>query len=217
MSKKTCSVCEKEIDIKKYFDEASLKSQMHKMDINDSVLEKMQNGEVLCWKCGYKVYSRHAVEVYNYNKSVLLPEEFEELILKKCGEDWVSIAQAELGINSQTDDSEGLMIASSSHESLSAENEKRVTTMEELNRLIALYHDKFKRQWEKNGVVQFKNENIAILQRVFGAQVHFLVAYDRLTKEGYRLMAIDEGKTGGQASGGFTGGVNSYYYFQKMD
>lgn len=30
-------------------------------------------------------------------------------------------------------------------------------------------------------------------------------------------MAIDEGKTGGQASGGFTEGVNSYYYFQKMD
>jgi hypothetical protein len=221
MSKKACNVCEKEINPKTenaYFIGGTLKSIMKKMNIHDLVLEKMQNDDLLCWKCGNKVYSRHAVEVYNYNKSVLLPEEFEELILKKCGdEDWVSIAQAELGINSQTDDSKDSMIASSSHELLSAENEKRVTTMEELNRLIALYHDKFKRQWEKNGIVQFKNENIAILQRAFGAQVHFLVAYDRLTKEGYRLMAIDEGKTGGQASGGFTGGVNSYYYFQKMD
>jgi len=30
-------------------------------------------------------------------------------------------------------------------------------------------------------------------------------------------MAMDENKTRGQSSGGFTGGVNSYYYFQKMD
>ena len=35
-----------------------------------------------------------------------------------------------------------------------------------------------------------------------------------LTKEGYRLMAIDEGKTG--TGGGLSGGVNAYFYFQKM-
>ena len=33
-------------------------------------------------------------------------------------------------------------------------------------------------------------------------QVEVIVAYDDLTKEGYQLMAIDEGKEGGQASGG---------------
>ena len=26
----------------------------------------------------------------------------------------------------------------------------------------------------------------------------------------------DEGKNGGQSSGGFTGGVNAYFYFQNM-
>jgi len=36
-----------------------------------------------------------------------------------------------------------------------------------------------------------------------------------LTKEGYRLMAQDEGKSG--SSGGLSGGVDSYYYFQKME
>jgi len=218
MSKKICSVCGIEVDMKKCFNEQPLKSQMHKMDIDDSVLEKLQSGDLLCWKCCNKVYSRHAVEVYNYNKSQLLPEEFEELILKKCGEDWVAIAQAELGINSQNpaNESKDVVIAQSSHES-SSENEERVTTMEELNRLTALYHDKFKREWSKNGVVQFKNERFAILQRMWGAQVQFIVAFDRLTKEGYRCIAHDEGKEGGQASGGFTGGVNSYFYFQKMD
>lgn len=75
----------------------------------------------------------------------------------------------------------------------------------------------YKNHWNKNGIIQFKNERIAILQRAWGSQVEFIVAYDDLTKEGYRLMAIDEGKEGGQASGGFTGGVNAYFYFQKME
>ncbi len=75
----------------------------------------------------------------------------------------------------------------------------------------------YKNHWNKNGIIQFKNERIAILQRSWGSQVEFIVAYDDLTKEGYRLMAIDEGKEGGQSSGGFTGGVNAYFYFQKME
>jgi len=73
----------------------------------------------------------------------------------------------------------------------------------------------YKPHWNKNGIIQFKNERIAILQRAWGAQVEFIIAYDDLTAEGYRLMAIDEGK---QAStGGISGGANAYFYFQKMD
>ena len=75
----------------------------------------------------------------------------------------------------------------------------------------------YKIHWNKNGVIQFKNERIAILQRMWGSQVEFIVAFDDLTKEGYRCIAHDEGKEGGQASGGFTGGVNSYFYFQKIE
>jgi len=48
-----------------------------------------------------------------------------------------------------------------------------------------------------------------------GAQVEFIIAYDDLTAEGYRLMAIDEGKQA--SSGGISGGVNAYFYFQKME
>lgn len=73
----------------------------------------------------------------------------------------------------------------------------------------------YKKLWNKDGIIQFKNERIAILQRRFGAQVEFIIAYDDLTAEGYELKAIDEGKTAdGQ---GISGGMNSYYYFQKNE
>ena len=73
----------------------------------------------------------------------------------------------------------------------------------------------YKKYWNKYGVIQFKNERIAILHRGRGAQVEFIVAFDDVTKEGYRLMAIDEGQEANV--GGVTAGVSSYYYFQKMD
>lgn len=85
----------------------------------------------------------------------------------------------------------------------------------QLRELTKTLHNQYKAQWDKNGVVQFKSDSIAILQRMWGQQVQFIVACDQLTKEGYRLMAIDEGKTG--SSGGLAGGVNAYFYFQKID
>lgn len=75
----------------------------------------------------------------------------------------------------------------------------------------------YKPSWNKNGVIQYKDEYCAILQRAFGRQVEFIIAFSDLSKEGYTLIAIDEGKTSGGDSGlNITGGVNSYYYFQKM-
>jgi len=74
----------------------------------------------------------------------------------------------------------------------------------------------YKKDWNKNGIIQFKNERIAILQRVWGQQVEFIIAYDDLTNEGYRCIAHDEGKEGGSGLGA-TGGINSYFYFQKME
>jgi len=75
----------------------------------------------------------------------------------------------------------------------------------------------YKPGWDKNGVIQYKTEYIAILQRVWGRQVEFIIAFDDLTKEGYRLMAIDEGKSGGDSSDvAFVGGMNAYFYFQKI-
>jgi hypothetical protein len=71
----------------------------------------------------------------------------------------------------------------------------------------------YKAQWLKNGIIQFKNERMAILKRQIGAQVEFIIAFDDLTGEGYQLKAIDEGRS---VDGGIgAGGTTSYYYFQK--
>ncbi|MGC1133866.1 MAG: hypothetical protein WA941_13655 [Nitrososphaeraceae archaeon] len=82
--------------------------------------------------------------------------------------------------------------------------------LQELNERAKSY----KPRWDKNGIIQFKSEYICILQRKWGVQVEFIVAFEDLTREGYRLMAIDEGKTAGDS---YSGGTNSYYYFQKME
>ena len=88
---------------------------------------------------------------------------------------------------------------------------------ERTDRNAALYQKSeiYKRAWDKDGIIQYKTEYIAILQRKWGSQVQFIVAFDELTKEGYRLMAIDEGKRG--STDNWSGGVNAYFYFQKME
>ena len=90
-----------------------------------------------------------------------------------------------------------------------------ITSASTLTNITDQRHNEFKAMWQKGRVVQFKNDKIAILMRAHNSQVQFIVAYDQVTREGFRLMAIDEGKEA--AAGGFTGGVSSYYYFQKMD
>ncbi len=89
-----------------------------------------------------------------------------------------------------------------------------ITTVAKMRELLISLHDQYKSQWEKDDVIQFKNERMAILQRMWGKQVQFVIAYDLVTKEGYRLMAIDEGQ---EAGGTFRGGSNAYFYFQKME
>lgn len=95
-------------------------------------------------------------------------------------------------------------------ETIEAQNEIRANTQQLLTRT-----PEYKKKWNKNGIVQFKNERIAILQRAFGVQVEFIIAFDDLTAEGYELKAIDEGKTGNAQ--GMSGGVNAYFYFQKNE
>ena len=97
---------------------------------------------------------------------------------------------------------------------LEAEKEAREKSKIQIQEKFSKKTPKYKQNWDKNGIVQFKNERIAILQRMWGQQVQFIIAYDELTEEGYRLMAIDEGKTVGD--GGATGGANAYFYFQNM-
>ena len=93
-----------------------------------------------------------------------------------------------------------------------------ITTPDQLKKLIDSEHDLYKSEWDKKNVVQFKNERIAILKAENGKVVQFLVAFDQVTKEGYRLMesgiGLDKQST---LAGGFGGTSNiTYLYFQKM-
>ena len=99
---------------------------------------------------------------------------------------------------------------SKSTEEIKAEDDKKIRH----GKLQARIKN-YKPSWDKDGIIQYKTEHIAILQRKWGSQVEFIIAYDDLTKEGYRLMAHDEGKQG--QHGGISGGLNSYFYFQKME
>ena len=71
----------------------------------------------------------------------------------------------------------------------------------------------YKKQWDEDGIIQFKNERMAILQKALGKQVEFIIAFDDLTKEGYKLMAIQEIQS---ADGKSVSGINSNYFFQKI-
>ena len=82
-----------------------------------------------------------------------------------------------------------------------------------INHLIELAPE-YKKEWDRYGIIQFKNERMAILQRIWGRQVEFIVAFDELLKEGYQLVAIDEERQ--PSSGEISKGANSYFYFQKI-
>ena len=66
---------------------------------------------------------------------------------------------------------------------------------------------------EKYGeTILFKNERIAILCSQMGLLPEFIVAFDDLTKNGYRLMLKDKDTDHG---GTYTGSA-ARYYFQKF-
>ena len=92
-----------------------------------------------------------------------------------------------------------------------------ITTADQLKEIIATEHDRFKATWDKKGTIVYKNERIAILKAENGKVVQFLVAFDQVTKEGYRLMGSGIGLDSVSQWTGLAGGSNTtYLYFQKM-
>lgn len=72
--------------------------------------------------------------------------------------------------------------------------------------------ERYKCMWNKDSVVQFKSDSIAILQRKPASQVEFIIAFEDLTKQGYELKVIDTGKE----TSSFSYSVDSFYYFQRF-
>ena len=187
----------------------------------DEVEKRMDEKDRLCIPCVEALHTRHALKVYNYFKSNLNEGQW-----KNYEKDWPTVVEkAELLLAEQQSTSSptggaipstsSAVPKSTSNTTSSNQSNMESISADQLRALTSSRHDEFKAQWDKNGLVQFKNDKIAILKRMVGQQVQFIVAYDKITEEGYRLMAIDEGITA-QGSG-FSGGASAYFYFQKME
>ena len=92
-----------------------------------------------------------------------------------------------------------------------------ITTADQLKEIIATEHDRFKATWDKKGTIVYKNERIAILKASTEKFERFLVAFDQVTKEGYRLMGSGIGLDSVSQWTGLGGTSNTtYLYFQRM-
>ena len=92
-----------------------------------------------------------------------------------------------------------------------------ITTADQLDDIIATEHDRFKDACDKKGTIVYKNERIAILKASTEKFERFLVAFDQVTKEGYRLMGSGIGLDSVSQWTGLAGTRNAtYLYFQRM-
>lgn len=158
-------------------------------------------GKKNCFLCKVKLgFTNGGYSIHDYETNQISPPENmteSDELCKKC---WKEDSEEKKNAKKQLD------------ESIKEEGKK---FHKELIDSINSREPEYKAKWNKGGVIEYKDEKCAILHRIYGAQVQFIIAFSDLTKEGYKLMVQDEGKTA--STGGLTGGVDSYYYFQKFD
>jgi len=74
-------------------------------------------------------------------------------------------------------------------------------------------YDEIEKRFHKHETIMYKDEYCAIVKKI--EDFAFIKAFSDLTREGYRLMAQDEG---GQFHLGIASvGAGSYYFFQKIE
>ena len=78
-----------------------LREFYRKLDVSDPIIEKMQDGDLLCSKCTGKAECRHALKCYNYYKEKWTSEQYE--IWAKNNANLISIAETELKEQEKTD------------------------------------------------------------------------------------------------------------------
>ena len=72
---------------------------------------------------------------------------------------------------------------------------------------------RLKKLFQSKEVIQLKTDSIAILLRKMGKEEEFFAAYEQLTKEGYKLVLLEELRELPIAAG-FNFQVGVYFYFQ---
>ena len=197
----------------------------NEIGIQDELANSMSEADSVCLDCLKKFQIRNALEYYKHFEKTMNTSDFKSFKENKDFREVIEKAEQLLAKQNSTSTSSptggatpstnSAVPKSTSNTTSSNQNNMDTISADQLRALTSSKHDEFKAQWDKTGLVQFKNDKIAILKRMVGQQVQFIVAYDKITEEGYRLMAIDEGITA-QGSG-FSGGASAYFYFQKMD
>ena len=74
-----------------------------------------------------------------------------------------------------------------------------------------LTKNEIKKDWNKNAVIEYKNDKVAMIQRKWGDQVEFIQAFDQLTAEGYLCTSNES------YNAKWSGRNITYFYFQKIN
>lgn len=199
-------------------------TKKHHYEFDQIPPKDMTDDDKMCRKCYAKDHGAH--EEQEQEIASMKENTSQSSKNSPISDDDTSVTENEIGEHSEdsrpfTISKEGFKIYEKTPEEIERiekmkkEMKDNTSSSAALTRITDQRHNEFKRNWQKGRVVQFKNDKIAILMRAHASQVQFIVAFDQVTREGFRLMAIDEGKEA--SAGGFTGGVSSYYYFQQMD
>ncbi len=217
---KTCFDCGKKLS---FVDVKIDLKRLRSLGYSDKIVKRMNNDDVVCNDCSNKLAQKEedkkSEALIRTKSNPTLPSNIQTLPSNKSTSKKNDVSPISTTKVPKLTSSSGIAKITTSSESAKtytpSMNLSTYTSADQLRMMTKTLHDQTKSQWEKNGVVQYKDAGLVILQRMWGQQVQFIIACSQVTKEGYRLVAIDEGKEG--SSGGFSGGVNAYFYFQKMD
>ena len=70
---------------------------------------------------------------------------------------------------------------------------KQKTVMQTQDDFIESLVDDYKLSWNKGGIIEFKNERMAIVNKTAGKTVQYIIAMDMLIGEGYKLEGVIPG------------------------
>jgi len=67
---------------------------------------------------------------------------------------------------------------------------KQKTELQTQDDFIESLVDDYKRSWNKGGIIEYKNERMAIVNKTAGKTVQYIIAMEILMSEGYKLEGV---------------------------
>jgi hypothetical protein len=85
--------------------------------------------------------------------------------------------------------------------------------LEQRKKTLYATTEQYKEEWDRGGIIQFKNERKAIFHRRIGTKFGFVIACDDVTKDGFEVRVIDGLKLA--AGENFEGCISPFCCFQR--